>query len=201
MNLATVLGTFNYRITGGEQFMWDCYPDGRYMSLSSEYAEVSVIYSTVDQTVYEATVDLAPGVDTDLAAVEDVLVYRWIDPEWKAAHDAAAVKRGFNPKIAFDDVSWVDLEVEDDFLSKARNMFDGKFDFDKRVQIDIDLPEDLILFIAKQAHELDITFNQYISQLLERELPKLAEDIENGEFKGKILTKKGDFRRRSDKHD
>ena len=58
-------------------------------------------------------------------------------------------------------------------------MFDGKFDFDKRVQVELDLPDDLILFIAKQAHKLDITFNQYIGQLLERELPKLAEDIKN----------------------
>ena len=178
MKLPTVLCAFNYHISGGEQFMWKCYPDARYLTLSSEHAEVSVLYSTVDQTVYEATVDVAPGVNTDLAALEDVLVYRWMNPEWKEAHDIESVERGFDPKNAFDDIEWVDLEVEDDFLSKARNMFDGKFDFDKRVQVEIDLPDDLILFIAKQAHELDITFNQYISQLLERELPKMAEEIE-----------------------
>lgn len=196
MKLDTVLCKFNYNITGGEQFMWNCYPDARYMSLSSENAEVSVIYSTVDQTVYEATVDLAVGVEAS-----GLSSYRWLDPEWKAAYEAEAKSRNCDPKIAYDDVEWVDLEVEDDFLSKARDMFDGKFDFDKRVQIDIDLPDDLILFIAKKAHELDITFNQYIAQILEHELPKMEEDIENGEFKGKILTKKGDFRRRSDKHD
>jgi hypothetical protein len=173
MKLETLLKTFDYRITDGCEFLWKCYPDARCMTLSSEYAEISAVYSYIDQTIYEVKVDVAPGAETDPA-----LVYRWMNPEWKEAHDAESVKRGFNPKTAFDDIEWIDLEVEDDFLSKARNMFDGKFDFDKRVQVEIDLPDDLILFIAKQSHALDITFNQYISQLLERELPKLAEEIE-----------------------
>ena len=174
MKLETLLKTFEYRITDGAEYLWKCYPNARYLSLSSEHAEVSFLYSTVDQTVYEVKVDAAPGVDA-----VDVLVYRWMNPDWKEAHDSESVKRGYDPDIAFDDVKWVDLDVEDDFLSKARNMFDGKFDFDKRVQVELDLPDDLILFIAKQAHKLDITFNQYIGQLLEHELPKLAEDIKN----------------------
>lgn len=178
MKLETLLKAFDYRITDGDEFLWKCYPNARSITLSSEHAEISAVHSYIDQTVYEVKVDVAPGVNTDLAALEDVLVYRWMNPEWKEAHDAESVERGFDPKNAFDDVNWVDLEVEDDFLSKARNMFDGKFDFDKRVQVDIDLPDDLILFIAKQAHALDITFNQYITQLLQRELPKLAEEIE-----------------------
>jgi len=160
MNFETILKTFDYSITDGSAYQWKCYPAARFMVLESDSAEVTIIYSTVEQTIYEARVDAKDSLSS--------VPYRWLNPFWKDAYYAEAAERNIDPVFAYDDVKWTDLEVEDDFLTKARFMFDGKFDFDKRIQIelDLDLPDDLLLRLAMQAHELDITLNQYLEQVL-----------------------------------
>jgi hypothetical protein len=158
MNFETILKTFDYSIADGSAYQWKCYPAARFMVLESDSAEVTIIYSTVDQTIYEAEVDAK---DSSLS-----VPYRWLNPQWKDAYYTEAAERNIDPVVAYDDVKWTDLEVEDDFLTKARFMFDGKFDFDKRIQIDVELPADLLLHLAMQAHELDITLNQYLEQIL-----------------------------------
>lgn len=175
MKLETILNLGDFRITDGSEYLWKCYPSARFVTLASEYAEISVIHSTVSGTVYEVTVCVTLDHEDE---GNPLPAYRWIHPEWKAAYEDEAHSRNIDPKICYDDVNWVDLELEDDFLSKARDMFGGKFDFDKRVQIELDLPDDLFVVIARQAHKLDITFNQYISRLLDAELPKLIAEIE-----------------------
>jgi hypothetical protein len=111
--------------------------------------------------VYEVVVDASADY-----ADSSIPVYRWMNPDWKSAYETEAGARNINPKIAFDDIEYVDLEISEDFLVKARNMFDGKFDFDKRIRIDIELAKDDILLFAMQAHKNDITLNEYINQLL-----------------------------------
>jgi macrodomain Ter protein organizer (MatP/YcbG family) len=63
-------------------------------------------------------------------------------------------------------VKWIDLEVEEDFLEKAKAMFNGQ-EFDTRVQVPIDLDDRLMLKLCMQAHERDITLNKMIEILLQ----------------------------------
>ena len=66
---------------------------------------------------------------------------------------------------AWDDVKWTDLEVDDDFIQKSLSIKAGE-EYDDRVSVPVDLPEDVMFTLMKQAHEQDITFNQHMENIL-----------------------------------
>ena len=59
----------------------------------------------------------------------------------------------------------VKLEVLRDLIEKISALVNGK-EFDSRIIIELDLEEDILNLIYKNAHEMDITVNQYIEHLL-----------------------------------
>lgn len=152
---------FDHKITGGSEYTWTCWDDARYLDYESEYAHVSVVYSTITQTVYQAEV----SVKVD-AWQKDIRPYRWLNPLSKDAYIAEATKRGIDPNQAWDNISWTDLEVEEDFLEKATAIFNGNADFDTRIQVPLDLEDDLILKLAMEAHKRDITLNKMVEIML-----------------------------------
>jgi macrodomain Ter protein organizer (MatP/YcbG family) len=77
-----------------------------------------------------------------------------------------AKERGVDPDQAWDDVKWVDLDVESDFLEKAKAMFNGE-EFDTRVQVEVDLDDATILKLSMEAHKRDITLNKMVEIVLQ----------------------------------
>lgn len=67
----------------------------------------------------------------------------------------------------------VKLEVLKDLIEKIDALVNEK-EFDSRITIDLDLEEDVLNLIYKNAHEMDITVNQYIEYLL-REYLKIVD--------------------------
>jgi hypothetical protein len=59
----------------------------------------------------------------------------------------------------------VDLEDDDDFIQKGLAIRAGE-DYDTRVSIPVNLPDDVTLILMRQAHEKDITFNQHMENIL-----------------------------------
>ena len=78
---------------------------------------------------------------------------------------------------AWDDVDYVDLETNDDWLEKAEAIFAGE-DYDTRVQVPVDFSDEDLLEYMKMAHDMDITFNEFV----ERALIKAIKDHKLGEF-------------------
>ena len=78
MRLNEINEALDHKITGGSEYQWNCYPDGRYLDYESDFAHVSVLYSTVDQTVYQAEVSVKRE-----AWDEDKKPYRWLNPDYK----------------------------------------------------------------------------------------------------------------------
>lgn len=72
-------------------------------------------------------------------------------------------------ETAWDDVKWIDLESDDDWIQKALAIKAGD-DYDTRVSIPIDLPEEELMVLFKMAHEADMTFNNYVEQALRQAL-------------------------------
>lgn len=68
-------------------------------------------------------------------------------------------------KEAWDGVNYVDLEEDDDFIQKALSIKAGE-DYDTRVSVPIDLPDDVAFELMKRAHDRDITFNQMVEEVL-----------------------------------
>jgi predicted HicB family RNase H-like nuclease len=165
MNLKQINEITDHRITEGSDYGWNCYPNARYLSYESEFAYVSVLYSTKTQEIYEAdaTIKEANWFDED----KNMRPYRWLNPEFKDSMIAEAKSRKVKWKKAWDEVKWVDLETEEDFLEKAEAMFNGK-EFDKRVQVPIDLEDDVMLKLCMEAHKRDITLNQMVEEILKK---------------------------------
>jgi hypothetical protein len=166
MRLSQVNEITNHKITEGSDYQWQCFPDARFLDYESDYAHVSVVYSTVDQVIYQAEVSVAQDTCGD-----DTKPYRWLNPEYKDAMVAEAKKRKVKWRKAWDDVKWVDLETEEDFLEKAKAIFNGKV-YDKRIQIPIDLEDDVMLKLCMEAHKRDITLNNMMESILQEVVDK-----------------------------
>ena len=161
MKLNEVNEALDHKITSGSDYQWNCYPDGRYLDYESDFAHVSVLYSTIDQTIYQAEIHVKCE-----AWDEDKSPYRWLNPDYKDAFYKESKKRKVDPDIAWDDVKWIDLEVAEDFLEKATALFNGE-ECDTRVQFPVDLDDDVILKLTMEAHKRDITLNKMIEIILQ----------------------------------
>lgn len=158
MNLREITQTLDFRITGGSEYQWACYgADVRYLDFESDYASVSVIFDSVDQTVY--------SVDICTKEIGSIKPYRWLNSDYKDAYYKEAKKRNIDADIAWDDVKWYDLDVEEDFLEKAHAIFNGE-EFDNRIQVPLDLDNDTVLALALEAHKRDITINKMVEIIL-----------------------------------
>ena len=70
---------------------------------------------------------------------------------------------------AWDDVNWIDLESDDDWIQKALAIVAGE-DYDTRVTIPLDLPEAELMVLFKAAHAEDMTFNDFVEKVLREAL-------------------------------
>ena len=161
MKLSQINEAMSHRITSGSEYNWQCFPDARFLDYESDFAHVSILYSTVDQTVYQAEISVKRE-----AWDEDKKPYRWINPEYKNAFYKESKKRKVDPDQAWDDVKFIDLEMEEDFLEKATAIFNGE-EFDTRVKVEFDLDDRSILQLATEAHKRDITLNKMIEIILQ----------------------------------
>ena len=163
MELKDFMEVTSYRITEGSEYCWNCFGPNAYRldswsgawNNSTEGYTITIVFDTVTQTVYEVE---AWDYFNDRA-------YRWMNPEYKLAHDTEACQRGIDAREAWDDVRFVDLEVEADFLEKARAIVANE-DYDTRVVVPIDLPDDELFGLMKMAHEQDITLNKLVEKIL-----------------------------------
>jgi hypothetical protein len=88
-----------------------------------------------------------------------------INPKFQDKHRKEAMERGVNLKEAWDEVDYVDLEVDDDFIQKCLAIKAGE-SYDTRVEVPLDMPEESLHQLMKMAHEKDITLNQLVESLL-----------------------------------
>ena len=176
MQLKDFMETVNYRVTEGSEFVWDCFGPNAYrldswsgaFNNTTEGYTVSVTFDTQTQVVYQM----------EAWDYENSRAYRWTPPEWKLSHDKEAKKRGFDPDDAWDEVKFVNLDVEADFLEKARAIVAGE-PYDTRVKIELDLDDSEIYGLMKIAHERDITFNRLVEEVLEEAVARVEAAAEN----------------------
>jgi hypothetical protein len=149
----------DYRITEGSAYGWQCYGADAYM-LDSWNGEqdghsFSIIFDTKTQVVYEAQ-------------AHDYVhnrAYRMINEDFRKKNKKEARRRAVNRDEAWDDVNYVDLDVDDDFIQKALAIRAGE-DYDTRVLVPIDFSDEELLAYMKMAHERDMTFNAFVEQAL-----------------------------------
>lgn len=166
MNLKQLNQTLDHKITNGSEYQWNCYPDARFLEYESDFAHVSVIFNTTNQIVYEVEISIKRD-----AWPEDMRPYRWLNPDTKDIMIAEAKQRKIKYRKAWDDVKYIDLDLEVDFLEKAKAIFNGE-PFDTRIQMEVDLDDETLLKLAVEAHKRDITINKYIEEVLQAFIDK-----------------------------
>jgi len=100
--------------------------------------------------------------------------------------------RNVNLNEAWDDVDYVDLEVDDDFIQKALAIRAGE-DYDTRISVPLDLPDDLLLTAAMEAHRQGITLNDYINNALAAMVEEFKKDPEGLKARTEIWKEQNDI--------
>jgi len=159
MHLRAINDITQHHIVSGCEYLWSCYPDSHTLDYENEFASLSVVFNKKTQEIYEANICVETG------PLKDARPYRWLNPEYKDAFFKECKKRGIKKSIAWDDIKYIDLDVEEDFLEKAQAMFEGK-PFDSRIKVPLELEDDVMLQLCMEAHKRDITLNQMVEEIL-----------------------------------
>ncbi len=158
--------TSNYRISEGSEYGWECYGPNAYRldawNGSQDGHSHSIVFDTKTQEVYEVT-----SYD-----YRNNRAYRLMNPEFIKKYKKEAKRRMIDEKEAWDDVNYVDLETEEDYIQKAQAIEAGE-DYDTRVQIPLTLDREQMFDLMAMAHERDITLNEMVEVVLRQEIKRL----------------------------
>ena len=163
----------DYKITEGSDYGWECYGPNAYTldSWNGVHGKggysFSIVFSTKSQKVYEVS----------MCDYTNNRAYRMINPKNVEKHRKEAEHKSVLANQAWDDVDYIDLEVDDDFFQKALAIKDGE-DYDTRISVPLDLPDDLLLEAALNAHRRGITLNDYINEALAAMIKEYEQDPE-----------------------
>lgn len=155
--------TVDYRITEGSDFGWQCFgPNSHCLDCwngSHEGFSIGIVFDTKNTTVYKFEAH-------DYARENS---YRWVHPDWKEIYSNEAKNRGVDHSQSWDDVKFIDVDLSEDILEKARLIVMG-IDYDERIKVPLDLPDSLLNKLFRLAHEQDVTLNEYIETILKAEI-------------------------------
>ena len=161
LNMKEFMELVDYKITEGDTYGWQCFGPNSYQ-LSSWNGihgtggwSANIVFSTRSQKVYEVSV----------CDYTNDRAYRMINPDYVKKHDKEARSRDVNLNQAWDDVNYVDLEVDDDFMQKVLAIKAGE-EYDTRVLVPVDFTDEDLLKYMKAAHERDMTFNEFVVQAI-----------------------------------
>lgn len=164
----------DYRVTEGSDYTWHCFGiDANPYSLSAwnnDYKgwSFNIVFDTKTQEVYIV----------EACDYKHNRAYRLFNPAWKDAYFKYAENHNSEYRdMAWDDVDFVDLETDEDWLAKAYAIVEGE-DYDTRVQVPVDFSDEELFKYMKMAHERDITLNQLIEEALKSAIEDYDRDPE-----------------------
>ena len=177
MRFEDFLNATQHRITGGSEYQWDCFgPNARYLDCDKED-----VYSTniiFDSNTFEVYV-------AEMWDYVNDRQYRWINPDYLQALKDECKDREVEFNSSFDDHKFTDLEVEDDFLEKVTALVKGE-EYDVRIKVPLDIPDDELLKFMIAAHERDMTFNAFVEEALRQYLDEFKRDPEGMKERAKV---------------
>ena len=168
MRIDQVIEEFEYKISGGDVYLWKCYgSNARILDMGKAEVGGYIIFDSESQYVYEVLV------------WRDDDQYRWIDEHYVSAYKKEASERGINPKIAYDDVDYIDIDNENEMLHTIYKVRQGtmpprpKKESEEDGIVDVDLPDDVLLKLAMDAHKQNITLNEHVVNLMRAEIERV----------------------------
>lgn len=153
----------DYRITEGSDYYNTSYGSNVYCLNSwnglQDGHSFTIIFDTKTQTVYEVQAH-----------------------DYRNNRAYRLIAQGYEQPLgeddeAWDDVRYVTLEADDDFIQKSLAIRDGE-DYDTRVSIPVDFTDEELLTYMTMAHERDMTFNEFVEEALRSALAEAERDPE-----------------------
>jgi len=170
----------DYKITEGSDYTWSCYGPNAYQ-LSSWNGlhdkggySFNIVFSTKTQKIYEVTV----------CDYTNDRAYRLIAENKREKYAKEAKRHLVNLNEAWDDVEYVDLEVDDDFIQKCLAIKAGE-EYSTDISMPLDLPDDLLMFAFKAAHAENMTFNDWMNKMLKNYIDEFERDPEAAKQRAK----------------
>lgn len=160
ITLKEFMEVIDYRVTEGDEWTWRCFGDRAYnlSTWNGDYKgySMNIVFDTGDQTVYIV----------EACDYKNNRAYRLINPDHKQSFMDYAGRENLEFRDqAWDDVDFVDLEEDDDWIQKALAIKAGE-DYDTRVSVPVDFTDEELLKYMTMAHERDMTFNQFVEEAL-----------------------------------
>jgi hypothetical protein len=144
----------NYKVTEGSEYQWRCFGYDAYSldswSGDNDGFSMSITFDTKTQCVY-----MVEAFD-----YKNERAYRFINRDYSTPWADELAARGLEDN-AWDELKFIELELEEDWLDKAAAIFNGE-DYDTGVLIPLDIPDAELLTYMKKAHEMNITFNDLV---------------------------------------
>jgi len=151
------MNIIDYKITEGSEYGWKCYGHNAYRidRWVIDQFSIGIVFDNINHTVFEV----------EVCDYKRDHAYRLINPEYIDSYYKEAKERLCDDDVAWDGVKFTDLEVEEDFLEKARAIVLGE-DYSTDVQMVLDLADDEILLLTNMANERNITLNELVVNIL-----------------------------------
>lgn len=170
MQIDTLLKIAKYKIDSSEKYEWDCFgPDARFLDFKTASLKIQIvsIFDTESLQVYSM----------ELYDYEKENYYRWIHPDFEAAVRAEHAEKDFDFQIAFDDVKYTDIILED-MVEKITAVCNGT-EYDKRIIVPLTLPTESFEILERLAAEADMTVDDLVASVLKSTIYKEVLDSES----------------------
>jgi hypothetical protein len=171
ITLKQFLEAGQYRITEGSDYGWQCYGDNSYtMDVQAgdwQSNSAHVVFDRVTQEVFQAT----------CYDYKNERAYRIFgSDDARRMHTAECLVRKCDEREAWEDVNYVDLEVDEDFLEKMTAIMLEQ-EYDTMVSIPLDLGKEELHTLMLMAHEKNITLNEMVAEVLQAAIDHAKEIV------------------------
>lgn len=165
----------DYRITEGSEYLWTSFGSNAYRLESwdgrhDDGISVGMVFDTQTQTVYQM----------EAHDYSNRRSYRWTHPDHVSTYQAEVNQRLAEhvQDVAYDDVKYIDLDVAQDMISKARAIVRHE-NYDHRISVSIDLEDHELFSLMKLAHDRDLTLNQLVEEILWAQIQKEQSQVDS----------------------
>lgn len=160
IDLKEFLEICEYKVTGGSTFGWQCFGPHAYIFDAGDFEQentysLSITFDTKNQTPY----------CVEVCDYKNNRAYRMFNPDYSEAYHNEAKARGVSD-TAWDDTNYIDIDLDEDFVEKARAIVAG-LPYSTKLMVPLDITHQELHELMLIAHERDVTLNQLVNFVLE----------------------------------
>lgn len=181
--LAEVMEAGEYHISEGWTHQWPCFMDEKgyahVLDFDSEFGSASVCFSTLDQTIHYIEAHSKNSLDGEPTP------FRWMNPAIKDKFVAESTTRGIPADDAWEhddddgntvQLKWTETDCPYDMLEKMTAILNGET-VDESSVVQVNFTDKELLAYMKMAHQMDITFNEFVNLALSDFLDRMGDFV------------------------